>query len=170
MKDNVFHNFTRHRRKSRLRAVSLFSVVHRAKRETRKWPRALLMARDGQFECDRIIILNHKSETKQSSNKSRPSINRLPRIIAPLDRNVYNNRLPRIIANPHPSRHLLFLLSPPCQVAVEPDPAKLISDNLARVPRMLALKIDQITKFGTLKKPMFCLFDVINCRFNGIIK
>ena len=129
MKDNVFHNFTRHRRKSRLRAVSLFSVVHRAKRETRKWPRALLMARDGQFECDRIIILNHKSETKQSSNKSRPSINRLPRIIAPLDRNVYNNRLPRIIANPHPSRHLLFLLSPPCQVAVEPDPAKLISDN-----------------------------------------
>ena len=26
--------------KSRLRAVSLFSVVRRAKRETRKWPRA----------------------------------------------------------------------------------------------------------------------------------
>ena len=33
---------------SRLRAVSLFSVVHRAKRETRKWPRAWLMARDGR--------------------------------------------------------------------------------------------------------------------------
>ena len=27
---------------SRLRAVSLFSVVRRAKRETRKWPRARL--------------------------------------------------------------------------------------------------------------------------------
>ena len=32
----------------RLRAVSLFSVVHRAKREKRKWPRAWLMARDGR--------------------------------------------------------------------------------------------------------------------------
>ena len=33
----------------RLRAVSLFSVVRRAIRETRKWPRAWLMARDGSF-------------------------------------------------------------------------------------------------------------------------
>ena len=33
---------------NRLRAVSLFSVVRRAKRETRKWPRAWLMARDGR--------------------------------------------------------------------------------------------------------------------------
>ena len=32
----------------RLRAVSLFSVVRRAKRETRKWPRAWLMVRDGR--------------------------------------------------------------------------------------------------------------------------
>ena len=32
---------------TRLRTVSLFSVVRRAKRETRKWPRAWLMARDG---------------------------------------------------------------------------------------------------------------------------
>ena len=32
---------------NRLRAVSLFSVVRRAKRETREWPRARLMARDG---------------------------------------------------------------------------------------------------------------------------
>ena len=32
----------------RLRAVSLFSVVRRAKREKRKWPRAWLMARDGR--------------------------------------------------------------------------------------------------------------------------
>ena len=33
---------------NRLRAVSLFSVVRRAKRETREWPRARLMARDGR--------------------------------------------------------------------------------------------------------------------------
>ena len=46
-----------------------------------------------------------------SSNNSRPSINRLPRIIA------------------IPSRHPLFCLSPPCQVEVESDPAKLISDD-----------------------------------------
>ena len=32
----------------RLRAVSLFSVVRRAKRETREWPRARLMVRDGR--------------------------------------------------------------------------------------------------------------------------
>ena len=33
----------------RLRAVSVFSVARRAKRGTRKWPRAWLMARDGSF-------------------------------------------------------------------------------------------------------------------------
>ena len=37
--------------------------------------------------------------------------------------------LPRLIAPPHPSRHLFFFLSPPCQVEVESDPAKLISDE-----------------------------------------
>ena len=40
----------------RLRAVSLFSVVGRAKRETRKWPRAWLMVRDKSslsFFCSR---------------------------------------------------------------------------------------------------------------------
>ena len=58
-----------------------------------------------------------------------PQIKAVSRIIASLDRNVQNNRLPLIIAHPHPSRHLLLLLSPPCKVAVEPDPAKLISDN-----------------------------------------
>ena len=30
---------------------------------------------------------------------------------------------------PSPSHHLLFLLSPPCQVEVQSDPAKLINDN-----------------------------------------
>ena len=44
-----------------------------------------------------------------SSNNSRPSVNRLPRIIA------------------RPSRHL-FLLSPLCQAEVQRGPAKLISD------------------------------------------
>ena len=67
---------------------------------------------------------------------------------------------PRIIAHRHPSRHLLFLLSPLFQVAVEPNQAKLIQ---ARTLRISILKINQITKFGTLKKPS--LFDVINFRF-----
>ena len=34
--------------RARLRAVFLFSVVRQAKRETRKWPRAWLMVRDGR--------------------------------------------------------------------------------------------------------------------------
>ena len=41
----------------RLRAVSLFSVVRRAKRETRKWPRAWLMARDGRGCRPRFALL-----------------------------------------------------------------------------------------------------------------
>ena len=45
----------------RLRAVSLFSVVRRAKRETRKWPRAWLIARDGPRAC----IALTKSEEKE---------------------------------------------------------------------------------------------------------
>ena len=48
-----------------------------------------------------------------SSNNSRPRINRRPRIIAPT----------------HPSGHFLFILSPPYQVEVGSDPAKLMSDN-----------------------------------------
>jgi len=39
------------RGETRLRAVSLFSVVRRAKRETSKWPRAWLMARDFFSGC-----------------------------------------------------------------------------------------------------------------------
>ena len=46
-------------------------------------------------------------------NNSRPSINRLPRIIVP----------------PRPSSHFLFLSSPACQVEVQCDPAKLSSDQ-----------------------------------------
>ena len=45
----------------RLRAVSRFSVVRRAKRETRKWPRAWLMARDGRGTAlvSRVSRLHH---------------------------------------------------------------------------------------------------------------
>ena len=46
-----------------------------------------------------------------------PSINRLPRIIAPPPPNPLHPLHPL-----HPSRHLLFLLSPPFQVEVESDP------------------------------------------------
>ena len=58
---------------------------------------------------------------------------------------------------PHPTCHLFFLLSPPCQVEVESDPAKLISDDSSSD----ALKINQGTKFGTLRNSMFSLLDVI---------
>ena len=64
-----------------------------------------------------------------SSNNSRPSINRLPRIIAP---------------PPYSSRHLLFLLSTLCQVEVESDQPKLISDDSS------SENVYQGTKFGTL--------------------
>ena len=47
----------RKRKKNRLRAVSLFSVVRRAKRETRKWPRACLMARDRRSTRPRFARL-----------------------------------------------------------------------------------------------------------------
>ena len=44
----------RKRKKNRLRAVSLFPVVRRAKR---KWPRACLMARDGRGTRPRFARL-----------------------------------------------------------------------------------------------------------------
>ena len=54
-----------------------------------------------------------------SSKNSRPSINRLPRIV---------------IASPHPLlSSSLFLLCPPCQVLLESDPVlKLISEDSSR--------------------------------------
>ena len=64
-----------------------------------------------------------------------------------------NNRPPP--PTPYPTRHLLLLLSPPCQVEVESDTSKLISDDSSS-------KINLGTKFGTLKKPIFSLFDVIS--------
>ena len=38
------------------------------------------------------------------------------------------------------------------------------------MPRILTIKINQGTKFGTLEKPMFSFFDVISFLFNGKIE
>ena len=67
---------------NRLRAVSLFSVVRRAKRETHKWPRAWLMARDGRgcrprfarlaaSPLPRACIALTKSEEKETARSLR---------------------------------------------------------------------------------------------------
>ena len=48
--------------------------------------------------------------------------------MALLRRKYLNYRLSRIITDPHPSRQLL-LLSLPCQIEVESDPKKIISDD-----------------------------------------
>ena len=82
-----------------------------------------------------------------SSNISRPSINRLPlmeilKIIASLE----------WLPLPRPSRHLLFLLSPSVKLK-----HKEFQQNWSVT--IQALKIYQGTKFGTLEKPMFSLFD-----------
>ena len=63
-----------------------------------------------------------------SSNNSCPSINRLPQIIAPLWWKYlkYLNLPSTIDPPPHPpSHHLVFLLSPPCQVEGKFYPSKL---------------------------------------------
>ena len=49
----------------------------------------------------------------------------------------------------------------------ESDAAKLISDDSSSdAEDILTLTINQVTKFGTLKKPVFRLFDVIIIFFN----
>ena len=55
---------------------------------------------------------------------------------------------------------------------VESDAAKLIGyDSSSGVEdTVLTLKINPGTKFGTLIKSMFSIFDVIIFRFNGLIK
>ena len=107
-----------------------------------------LVAQKFAFVCphraEYDIILNYHI----SSNNGCPSIDRLPQLIAP----------------PRPSRHLLFLFSRPCQVVVQRDSAKLVL-----IVKIQGLKINLGTKFGTLKKPMFSLFDVIIFWFNGKI-
>ena len=86
------------------------------------------------------------------SNNSRPLINRLPQIIAPSQ----------------PSSPLLFLLSSPHQVEVEPDPTKLISDDSGSDIEDIDIANKSSNKLGILKKPLFSLFDFF--LFNGIIK
>ena len=105
-------------------------------------PKSLPLVAGCSHRAEYDIILNYHI----SSNNGCPSIDRLPQIIAP----------------PRPSRHLLFLFSPPCQVVVQRDSAKLIV-------KIQALKINLGTKFGTLKKPMFSFFDMIIFWFNGKI-
>ena len=78
------------------------------------------------------------------SNNSRPLINRLPQIIAPSQ----------------PSSPLLFLLSSPHQVEVEPDPTKLISDDSGSDIEDIDIANKSSNKLGIiLKKPLFSLFD-----------
>ena len=79
---------------------------------------------DRHWTYDYMHIIYHIS-----SNSSCPSINRLPRIIAPVQLKFLNNWLPQIIASPRPARLILFLLSSPCQDKVQCDLAKLISDD-----------------------------------------
>ena len=108
-----------------------------------------------------------------------PRIMAVPRLIAsleqspPLDRNIWNNRLPRIIAPPPPPTPLtIFSSFYPLPVKLK---CSLIQQNWsvtiqALTPRILTLKISQGTKFGTLKRPKFSLFDVTIFWFNGIMK
>ena len=80
---------------------------------------------DWHWTNDYMHIIYHIS-----TNSSCPSINRLPRIIVPVQLTFLNNCLPQIIASPpRHTRHLLFLSSPPCQDKVRCDLAKLISDD-----------------------------------------
>ena len=67
----------------RLRPVSLFSVVRRAKRETRKWPRARLMARDGRgtkkeslsFSSRAAALVSLVSRLRRSRARALPLLN-----------------------------------------------------------------------------------------------
>ena len=88
-------------------------------------------------------------EYRISSNNSRPSIYRLPRIIAPPP------------PPPTPSCHLLFSLSLPVRVKLK---WSLMRENSsvtiqALTPRILTLKSNQGSKFGALKMRTSSLFD-----------
>ena len=68
------------------------------------------------------------------------------------------------LITPLPTPHAIFTFFYPLPVKLKWNPAKLISDNSS------SENYNQGTKFGTLKKPIFSLFDVIIFLFNGIIK
>ena len=57
-----------------LRAVSLFSVVRRARRETRKWPRAWLKARDGRGTRAATLV-SRASRLRRSRARALLSLN-----------------------------------------------------------------------------------------------
>ena len=85
----------------------------------------LKFTNDWHWTNDYMHIIYHIS-----TNSSCPSINRLPRIIVPVQLTFLNNCLPQIIASPpRHARHLLFLSFSPCQDKVRCDLAKLISDD-----------------------------------------
>ena len=66
----------------RLRAGSLFTVVPRAKRETRKWPRAWLMARDGRG-----------AKKESFSSRAATLVSRVARACTPLTKSQEKERL-----------------------------------------------------------------------------
>ena len=88
-----------------------------------------------------------------SSNNSRPSINR-----PPFDGNAYNNRS-------YPAPLAIFSSFYLLPVKVK---CNKIQQNWSGT--IQALKINQGTKLGILKKPLFSLFDVIIFWFNKKIK
>ena len=55
---------------------SLSSVVRRAKRETRKWPRARLMARDGRGTKKANALVSRVSRLRRSRARTLPLLNR----------------------------------------------------------------------------------------------
>ena len=55
---------------------SLSSVVRRAKRETRKWPRARLMARDGRGTKKADALVSRVSRLRRSRARALPLLNR----------------------------------------------------------------------------------------------
>ena len=118
--------------------VSVMVRVFRGRDKLKGW---VEVYRGGFQNMTLIRASKTKIAYRISSNNSCPSIYRLPRIIAP----------PPPIPF-HPSGHLLFLLRPLCQVKVESDVVKLISDDSRRWAlgsiknRKTALKIPQNRK------------------------
>ena len=117
-------------------------------------------SRDG-FACEQQT---HHVRYRISSNNSRPSINRLPRIIASLWWK-YLKLSPPSNNHPSPAPFAIFSSFYPFCVKLKRNE---IQQNWSVT--IQALKINQATKFGTLKNPCSVYFDVIIFWFNGKIK
>ena len=105
----------------RLRAVSFFSLVRRAKRETRKWPRAWLMARDGRGCRPRFarlaasplpraciaLNLKKKRDCSHSSHKTRVKQKRITNLV---ELNYLQAEIVIIGPKPHQSTHFLYTI------------------------------------------------------------